>query len=137
MELLLTIVLQDKDKDKPLDRSGIAPVATTKDPTIRTGVDQEIAHNLPDHVSLPKMTMPWIHLPSSAKRPMTRNARNTARQADASNVENKAILFMIVQTRSLAFIQLALFRFKMIMNLQPLKLPLQLCPSLSRLTTLW
>ena len=86
----LTTILKDKDKDKLLDGSGIALEATTPDPTIRTGADQEIAHLL-DHVFPLEMTTLWILPLSSARLQMTKNARNTERQADASNVENKAI----------------------------------------------
>ena len=117
MELLQAIDLKDKDKGKLLDGSGVALVATTKDLTIRIGVDQEIAHNPLDHVFPLEMTMLWIRPLSSAKRPMTRNARNIARPVDALNAENKVISFAIAPTKSLAFAQLALSRFKMKMNL--------------------
>ena len=111
------IDLKDKDKDKLLDGSGVALVATTKDLTTRTGADQEIAHNPLDRVFPLEMTMQWICPQSSARRPMTKNAKNAKKLADASNVESKAILFAIVQTKSLVFVRLALSRFKTIMNL--------------------
>ena len=84
-----TIILKDKDKDRLLDGSGIALEATTLDPTTRTGADQEIAHHL-NHIFLLEMTMPWTLLRLSAKLQTTKNARNTGRQVDASNVESKA-----------------------------------------------
>ena len=87
---LSTIVPKDKDKGKLLDGSGITLEAITLDPTIRTGVDQEIAHHL-DHIFPLKMIMLWILLLSSTKLQMTKNTRNTERQADALNVESKAI----------------------------------------------
>jgi len=86
---LSIIVPKDKDKGKLLVGSGVTPEATIPDPTIKTGADQEIVHPL-DHVFLLEMTMLWTLLLSSAKLQMTKNARNTERQADASNVENKA-----------------------------------------------
>jgi len=89
MERSITIP-KDKDKDKLLDGSGVTLEAITPDLTTRTGADQEIAHLL-DHIFLPEMTMLWTLPPSSARLQMTKNARNTKRQADASNVENKAI----------------------------------------------
>jgi len=58
MELPAVIAPKDRDRDRLLDRSGIALVATTLVPTTKTGVDKEIAHNLPDHIFLPKMIMP-------------------------------------------------------------------------------
>jgi len=85
----LTIVPRDKDKGKLLDRFGVALEATTPDPTIRTGADQEIVHLL-DHVFPLEMTTLWTLPLSSAKLQMTKNARNTERWADASNVESKA-----------------------------------------------
>jgi len=91
MELLIAITSKDKDRDKPPDGFGIALVATTPDPTIRTGADKEIVHNLLDHVFLPKMIMLWIHLPLFVKRQMTKNTRNTIRLANALNAESKAI----------------------------------------------
>ena len=57
MELLQAIDPKGKDRDKLLDGSGVALVATIKGPTTRTGADQEIAYNPPDHVFLLKMTM--------------------------------------------------------------------------------
>ena len=104
MELLQAIVLKDKGQGKLLDRSGVALVAITKDLTTRTGADQEIAYNPLDHAFLLEMTMPWIRLLLSAKQPMTKNAKNTARLVDALNVENKATLSAIVLTKSPVFI---------------------------------
>ena len=72
------IALKDKDRDKLLDGSGITLEATTKAPTIRTGMDQGIAHNPLDHIFLPKMTMQWTCPLSSIKQPMTKNAKSTA-----------------------------------------------------------
>jgi len=85
----LTIVPKDKDKGKLLDGSGVALETTTPDPTIRTGADQEIAHLL-DHVFPLEMTTLWTLPLSSAKLQMTKNAKNTERWADASNVGSKA-----------------------------------------------
>jgi len=110
MGLLTVIVPKDKDRDRPLDGSGAALAATTLDPTIKTGMDKEIAHNPLDHIFLPKMTTPWIHPLLSTKLQMTKSVRNTARQADASNVENKATLSVIVLTKRHMLVQLALFR---------------------------
>ena len=117
MEPLQTIAPKDKDRDRPLDGFGVALVATTKDPIIKTGADQEIAHNPRDHAFPLEMTMLWIRPLSSAKQRMTKNARNTARLVDASNAENKDISFAIVPTRNLVSVRLALSRFKTIMNL--------------------
>jgi len=86
---LSTIVLKDKDKGKLLDGSGVALEATTLDPTIKTGADQEIVHLL-DHVFPLEMTTLWILPLSSIKLQMTKNVRNTERQVDALNVESKA-----------------------------------------------
>jgi len=86
---LSTIVLKDKDKDKLLDGSGVALEATILDLTIRTGADQGIAYLL-DHVFPLEMTMLWTLLLSSIRLQMTKNARNTERRADASNMESKA-----------------------------------------------
>ena len=116
------IVLKDKDRDKPLDGSGVALEATTLDLTTRTGTDQEITHHL-DHTFPPKMIMLWIHLPLFAKPPMTRNTRNTKRPVDASNVESKATLFTIVPIKRHALAQLALFKSKMTTNRLSPKLP--------------
>ena len=121
-----------KGKDKLLDGSGTALGVTAKDPTTRTGMDQGIARNHLDHIFLPGMTMLWIHPLSFAKQPMTKNVKSTAKLADASNAENKVISFAIAPIKSLAFARLALFRFKAIMNLQPLKLPPKPCPSLHK-----
>ena len=120
MERSITIP-KDRDKDKLLDGSGIALEATTLDPTIRTGADQEIAHH-PDHVFLLKMTMPWILLQLSTKLQMTKNARNTKRQVDVLNVENKVILFATVPTKRCVLVQLAPFKLKTTRNQPPLKL---------------
>ena len=117
MELLPTIDPKDKVKDRPLDGFGVALVATTKVLTTRTGADQEIAYNPLNHDSPLEMTMPWIHPLSFAKRPTIKNVKSTAKQADVSNVENKATLFMIVQTRNHMFVRLVLSRFKMTTNL--------------------
>jgi len=87
---LSTIVPKDKDKGKLLVGSGIALEATIPDPTIRTGTDQEIAHLL-DHIFPLEMTMLWTLPQSFVKLQTTKNARNTERLADASNVESKAI----------------------------------------------
>ena len=84
-----TIVPKDKDKGKLLVGSGIALEATTPDPTIRTGADQEITHLL-NHVFPLKMTMLWILPLSSAKPQTTKNTRNIGRRANALNVESKA-----------------------------------------------
>ena len=58
MALPAVIVLKDKDRGRPLDGSGAALEATTLVPTTRTGADQEIMHNLPNHIFLPKMITP-------------------------------------------------------------------------------
>jgi len=112
MEPSIPAILKDKDKGKTLDGSGIALEATTLDPTIRTGTDQEIMHHL-DHASLLKMIMQWIHPPLSAKLQTRKNMRNTERLADASNAESKATLFTIVPTKRHALVQLILFKLKM------------------------
>ena len=101
MEPRQITVLKDKDKDKPLDGSGVALMAITKDLTTRIGADQEIVHNPPGHDSPLEMTMRWIHPPSSEKRLTTRNVRNTVRLADASNAESKATSFAIAPIRNL------------------------------------
>ena len=118
---LLTIVPKDKDRDKLLDGSGVALEATIPDPTIRIGADQEIAHLL-DHVFPLKMIMPWIPLLLSAKQQTTKNMKNTERQVNASNVENKATSFVIVLTRRHALAQLVPSKLKMMRN-QPLPSP--------------
>ena len=87
-------ILKDKNRDRLPDGSGAA-----LDPTTRTGADQEIAYNLLDHVFLLEMITLWIHLLSSAKLQMTKNMRNTIRQVNALNVENKVTLFVIVPTK--------------------------------------
>ena len=110
------IILKDKDRDKPLDGSGVTLVATTQDLTIRTGADQEIAHNPLDHVFLLKMIMPWICLLLSTKLQMTKNVRNTEKLADALNAESKATSFAIVPTKRCMLIQLTLFKSKMMTN---------------------
>ena len=117
MELLQVIDLKGKDKDKLLDGSGVALVATTKDLTTRTGADQEIAHNPLDHIFPLEMTMQWIHPRLSVKQPMTKNAKNIERLVDASNAENKATSLAIVLTRNPVFARLVLSKFKMTMNL--------------------
>ena len=104
-----TTVLKDKGKGKTLDGFGVALEATTLDPTTKTGTEQEITHHL-DYVSLLKMIMPWIHPLSSAKLRMTKNARNTAKRADALNVESRDILFATVLTRKHALVQLVQFK---------------------------
>jgi len=124
-------VLKDKDKDKLLDGFGVTLEATTLDPIIRIGADQEIAHLL-DHVSLLGMIMPWILLLSSAKPPMTKSAKNTKRQVDASNVESKVTLFAIVPTKRHALEQLVLFKSKMTINQSLPKLPPHLHLSLHK-----
>jgi len=121
MELSIT-ALKDKDRDKPLDRSGIALEATIPDLTIRTGTDQKIAYHL-DLVFLPKMITLWICLPLSVKPQTTKNARNTKRLADASNAGSKATLFAIVPIKRHTLAQLALFKSKMTTNWLSLKLP--------------
>ena len=127
MALLAVITHKDRDRDKPLDGSGATLEAiTTRIPTIRIGVDKEIMHNPPDHVFLLKMITPWICLPLSVKLQMTKNARNTAKQADASNAESKATLFATVLTKRHALVQLVLFKSKMTTNLLSLILPPQL-----------
>jgi len=120
MELSI-IVLKDKDKGKLLDGSGVALEAITLGPTIRTGADQEIKHLL-NHVFPPEMTMLWTLPLSSAKLQMTKNVRSTRRQADALNVESKAILFAIVLTRRHALAQFAPSKLKTTRN-QPLPSP--------------
>ena len=105
----LTTIPKDKDKDKLLDGSGIALEAITPDPIIRIGADQKIAHH-PDHVFLLEMTMLWILLWLSAKLQMTKNVRNTARQANALNVESRDILFATVLTRRHVLVQLVQFK---------------------------
>jgi len=120
---LTPAVLKDKDRDKTLDRSGVTLEATIPDPTIRTGVDQEITHPL-DHVFLLKMIMLWILLPLSAKLQMTKNAKNTKRWVDASNVESKVTSSMIVPIKRHALIQLVPFKSKTMTNqLFPKPLP--------------
>ena len=121
---------KDKDRDKPLDGSGIVLVATTQDLTIRTGMDQEIVHNLLDHIFPLEMITPWICLLLSAKPQMTKNMRNTTKQANALNAENKAILSTIAPIKRHALIQLALFKLKMTTNQSSLIPPRQLCLSL-------
>jgi len=79
MALPAAIAPKDKDRDRPLDGSGAALEEIMLDPTTKTGTDQEIAHNLPDHILLPKTIMPWIHLLLSTKPQMTKNVRNTTR----------------------------------------------------------
>jgi len=111
----LITVLKDKDKGRTLDGSGVALEATTPDPTIRTGTDQEVAHHL-DHAFPLKTIMPWIYPPLSAKPQTTRNARNTERPANALNVESKATLSAIVPTKRCALVQLAPFKSKMTTN---------------------
>ena len=128
MEPLIT-VLKDKDRDKLLDGFGIALEATTPGPITRIGADQEIVH-LPDHAFLLEMTTLWTLPLSSAKLQMTKNARNTERQVDVSNVENKVILFAIVPTKRHALIQLTPFKSKTTRNRPPLKLLPHLCLSL-------
>jgi len=124
---LIQIILKDKDSNKPLDGPGIALVATTLDPTIRTGADKEIVLNPLDHAFLLKMIMLWICLPLSAKPQMTKNMRSTARQANALNVENKVTLFAIAPIKRHALIQLALSKLKITTNQSPLTPLLQLC----------
>ena len=114
---LLPLDLKDKDRDKLQDGFGVALVATTKGLITKIGADLEIAYNPLDHVFPLKMTMQWTHPLSSAKRPMTKNMKNIAKQADTLNVGSKAILFAIAQTRNLAFAQLVLSKSKMIMIL--------------------
>ena len=116
----ILVVLKDKDRDKLLDGSGITLEATTPDPTIRIGADQEIAHLL-NHIFLLKMIMLWILLPLSTKLQMTKNVRSIERRADALNVESKAILFAIVPIKRHALVQLALFKSKMTTNQLSLK----------------
>jgi len=113
MELSIPITSKDKGKDKPLDGSGIALVATTPDLTIRIGTDQEIAHNLLDHVFPFKMIMLWICPLLSAKPQMTKNTKSTERQADALNVENKATLSATVLIKRHMLVQSALSKLKM------------------------
>ena len=128
MGLSILVVLKNKDRGKPLDGSGVALEATTLDPTIRTGADQEIVHLL-NHVSLLEMITPWILPLLSTRLQTTKNAKNTERQADVSNVGNKVILFVIVLTKRHAFI---LFKLKTMRN-QPLpKLLPHLCLSLHK-----
>jgi len=86
---LSTTELKGKDRDKPLDGSGVALEATIPDSTTRTGADQEIVHLL-NHIFPLEMTMLWTLPLSSAKLQMTKNVRNTERWVDASNVESKA-----------------------------------------------
>ena len=119
---LILVVLKDKDRDKPLDGSGIALEATSLDLTIRTGADQEIAHHL-DLVFLLEMTMPWICPPSSIKPQTTKNTKNTKRLVNASNVGSKATLFMTVPIKRHMLVQLALFKSKTMTNQLSLKLP--------------
>jgi len=107
---------KDKDKDRPLDGSGVTPEATTLVLITRTGADKEIVHNPLDHVFFPKTIMLWIHPLLSAKPQTTKNARNTARQADASNVESKATLSMIAPIKRHALVQLAPSKLKMTTN---------------------
>ena len=113
MGLLTTIIPKDKDKDKPLDGSGITLVATTQDLTIRTGVDQEIVYNLLNHAFLLKMITPWIYLLLSAKPLMTKNVKNIERLVNALNAENKATLSATVLTKRHALVQLIQFKLKM------------------------
>ena len=128
---LLTIEPKDKDKDKLLDGSGVALEATTPDPTIKTGADQEIAHLL-NHVFLLEMIMPWILPPLSAKLQTTKNARNTERRVDASNVESKATLSAIVPIKRYVLAQLVLSKLKMTRNPPLLSPPPHLCLSLHK-----
>ena len=131
MEPSILVILKDKDRDKTLDGSGVVLEATIPDPTIRTGADQEIAHCL-DHIFPLKMTMQWTLLLSFAKLQMTKNARNTERQADVSNVENRATWFVTVPIKRHTLKQLAPFKSKMTRN-QPLpKLLPHLCPLLRK-----
>jgi len=95
-------------------------VATTLDPTIRTGADKEIALNPLDHAFLLKTIMLWIRLLLSTKPQMTKNARSTARWADALNAENKVTLFVIAPIKRHALVQLALSKLKMMTNQSPL-----------------
>jgi len=128
---LTPAILKDKDRDKTLDRSGVTLEATIPDPTIRTGVDQEIAHPL-DHVFLLEMITLWILLPLSTKLQMTKNAKNTKRRVDALNVESKVTLSVIVPIKRRALIQLVPFKLKTMTNqLFPKPLP-HLCHSLCK-----
>jgi len=111
----IQVILKDKDRDKPLDGSGVALEVTIPDLTIRTGVDQKIVHHL-DLIFLLKMIMPWICLPLSVKPQTTRNVRNTERLADALNMESKATLFAIVPIKRHALVQLTLFKSKRTTN---------------------
>jgi len=132
MALLVVIIPKDKDRDKTLDGSGVALVAITLVPTIKTGVDQEIVHNPPDHVFLPKMITPWIHPLLSVKPQMIKNMRSTARWANALNVESKATLSVTAPIKRHVLVQLAPFKLKMTTNRLSLTLSLQLCPSLHK-----
>ena len=91
MALPTAIVPKDKDRDKPRDGSGATLEATTQALTIRTGADQEIAHNPLNHIFLPKTITLWICLPLSVKLQMTKNVKSTIKRADALNVESKVL----------------------------------------------
>ena len=103
------ITSKDKAKDRLLDGSGVALEATTLVLITRTGMDKEIAHNPPDHIFLSEMITPWIHLLLSAKPQTTKNARSTARQANASNVGSKATLSAVAPIKRHVLKQLTLF----------------------------
>jgi len=116
-----SIVPKDKDKGKLLDGSGVALEATIPDPTIRTGTDQEIMHPL-NHVFPLEMITQWILLPSSAKPQMTKNARNTERLVDASNVESKVTLSATALTKRHMLELPAQYKLKITINRSLLKL---------------
>ena len=120
MGLSTPTVPKDKDRDRLLDGPGVALVATTLHPTIRTGMDKEITLNPLNHAFLLKTTTLWICLPLSTKPQTTKNTRNTERQANASNAESKATLSATVLTKRHALVQLAPFKLKMITNQSPL-----------------
>jgi len=104
-------------------------VAITLDPTTKTGTDKEITFNPLDHIFLPKMMMLWTRPWSFERQLMKKNMKNTAKLADALNVESKAILFMIAPTRKHVF---ALFKSRMTMIPLILTLPPHLHPLLCK-----